>query len=76
MSKLLIILFFIYIFSSVFKRFVSDHDKCYSEMEDNGIAVFGCCSGLFGGSYGTNYLQSSCVDCPYSVLTDEKKEKK
>ena len=76
MSKVFIILLFIYVFSYTFKRSVSDYDKCYSEMEDNGIAVFGCCSGLSGGSYETNYLQHSCVDCPYLVLTDEKKEKK
>lgn len=32
MSKLLIFLAFIYILASVLKIFISDYDKCYSEM--------------------------------------------
>ena len=52
-----------------------DHDKCYSEMENAGIAVFGCCRGLTGGTQHTDYLQENCVDCPYLVLFDKKGER-
>lgn len=74
MSKLLIFLVFIYILASVLKIFISDYDKCYSEMENAGIAVFGCCRGLTGGTRHTGYLQENCVDCPYLVLSDKKGE--
>ena len=56
------------------KIFISDYDKCYSEMEDTGTAVFGCCRGLTGGTRHTGYLQENCVDCPYLVLFDKKGE--
>lgn len=72
MIKLLIILAFIYILVSVLRIFVSDYDKCYSEMEDAGIAAFGCCRGLTGGTRYTGYLQENCVDCPYLVFQDKK----
>lgn len=72
MIKMLIILAFIYILVSVLRIFVSDYDKCYSEMEDAGNAVFGCCKGLTGGTRHTGYLQESCVDCPYLVLQGKK----
>lgn len=75
MIKLLIFLAFIYILVSVLKTFISDYDKCYSEMEDTGTAVFGCCRGLTGGTRHTGYLQENCVDCPYLVLFDKKGER-
>ena len=43
MIKLLVILFLIIPATSILKSFVSDYDKCYSEREDEGYAVFGCC---------------------------------
>ena len=76
MIKLLIFLAFIYILVSVLKIFISDYDKCYSEMEDTGTAVFGCWRGLTGGTQHTDYLQENCVDCPYLVLSDNKGDKK
>lgn len=42
-------------------------DYCYTEMENRGIAVFGCCSGLTGGDELSGYLQCGCVKCPYFV---------
>ena len=74
MIKLLIFLAFIYILAYVLKIFISDYDKCYSEMEDTGTAVFGCCRGLTGGTRHIGYLQENCVDCPYLVLFDKKGE--
>ena len=46
MIELLIFLAFIYILASVLKIFISDYDKCYSEMENAGIAAFNCCCGI------------------------------
>lgn len=34
--------------------------KCYLEHHD----IDGKCYGLAGGDKSTNYLQSSCIDCP------------
>lgn len=43
--------------------------KCYTSMENAGIAIFGCCSGLVGGDRSTDYLQCECISCPYYVDT-------
>lgn len=51
MIKLLIFLAFIYILASVLKIFISDYDKCYSEMENAGIAA------------GMLYWKMACKDC-------------
>lgn len=75
MIKLLVILFLIMPATSILKSFVSDYDKCYSEREDEGYAVFGCCQGLVGGSRNTNYLQEFCINCPYLVLPDKEEKK-
>ena len=75
MIKLLVILFLIIPATSILKSFVSDYDKCYSEREDEGYAVFGCCHGLVGGSRNTNYLQEFCINCPYLVLLDQEEKK-
>ena len=40
-------------------------EACYDEMEGRGIAVFGICNGVTGGDRFTDYLNYSCVDCPY-----------
>ena len=45
--------------------FSDDHDKCYSEMEKKGYAIFGCCCGQSGGDSTTEYLNYDCIDCPY-----------
>lgn len=76
MIKLIILVIFFYILVFVVSWVISDYDKCYSEMEDLGIAVFGCCKGLTGGSKQTGYLQEMCVDCPYYTPVDYKKGEK
>lgn len=75
MIKLIIAFGVIYILVLVLRFFVSDYDKCYSEMENAGIAAFNCCRGLTGGTQHTDYLQENCVDCPYLVLLDKKGER-
>ena len=72
MLKLIVVLLAIYVVGKVVTLFISDYDKCYSDMEAEGVAAFGCCHGLFGGTRHTNYLQESCVDCPYLVLINKK----
>lgn len=44
------------------------HQWCYDRMEERGIAILGCCSGIVGGSKETNYLSEDCCDCPYFTL--------
>ena len=75
MIKLIIAFGAIYILILVLRFVVSDYDKCYSEMENAGIAVFSCCRGLTGGTRYTDYLQENCVDCPYLVLSNNKGDK-
>ena len=75
MIKLIIAFGVIYILVLVLRFFVPDYDKCYSEMENTGIAAFNCCRGLTGGTRHTGYLQENCVDCPYLVLFDKKGER-
>lgn len=58
------------------QHFISDYDKCYSEMEDDGIAVFGCCGGVVGGTRNTGYLSEMCIDCPYYTPINQKEDKK
>lgn len=52
-----LILFIIFI-----KLSQNEYDKCYSGMEDCGIAIFGCCRGGNG---------EKCNDCPYYVDINE-----
>ena len=49
------------------------HEWCYDRMEYDGIAAFGCCSGIFGGDRESNYLSYMCMDCPHLVLPKEVK---
>lgn len=72
MFKLVIVLVIIYTVGKVGSLFISDYSKCYSDMEAEGVAAFGCCHGLSGGTRHTNYLQESCIDCPYLVLINKK----
>lgn len=46
----------------------TDYDRCYSEMESRGIAIFDECYGLSGGTRATEYLSEQCVSCPYLSL--------
>lgn len=43
------------------------YSNCYNQMEDQGIATFGMCSGLSGGDKNSGYLQYQCIGCPYFV---------
>ena len=43
------------------------YSACYDEMENRGIAVMGCCSGLAGGSAATDYLSEGYIGCPHWV---------
>ena len=51
-------------------KYYFSHQWCYDQMEERGIAIFGCCNGVAGGSKATNYLSESCMDCPYFTLVD------
>ena len=46
-------------------RYRLDCERCYSHMEDAGVAVMGCCFGLAGG----DGLDEHCMDCPHLVLS-------
>ena len=74
MIKLIIAFGVIYMLVLVLRFFISDYDKCYSEMENAGIAAFNCCCGLTGGTRYTDYLQENCVDCPYYYRENARKE--
>ena len=52
-----------------------DYEKCYSEMEYQGRACMGCCSGLLGGTKASNYLSETCVECPHLVLINNTERK-
>ena len=71
MIKLIICLICIFLFFKLL-FWANDHDKCYSDMERQGIASIGCCHGVVGGTRNTNYLSERCIDCPYFV--DVRKE--
>lgn len=73
MIKLIVVLVLIMIVIPILKSFISDYDKCYSKMEDDGIAVFGCCRGIVGGTRNTGYLSEMCIDCPYYTSVDSLK---
>lgn len=45
----------------------TEYDDCYSYMEDVGVAVFGLCSGVIGGTEETDFVSEKCIDCPYYV---------
>lgn len=55
-------------------RNLKKYDSCYAKQVYNGRAYKYSCKGLFGGSSATNYLQESCVECPYLVLPAEIRE--
>ena len=43
------------------------HEWCYDRMEADGVASFGCCCGVVGGTRATDYLSEMCCDCPHWV---------
>jgi len=51
-------------------RDIYSREACYSRMEDAGIAIFGCCSGVVGGDSTTEYLAHQCMDCKYWTPVD------
>lgn len=65
MIKLIVVLVLIMLVIPILKSFISDYDKCYSEKEYDGIAVFGCCRGMVDRTRNTGYLSEMCIDCPY-----------
>ena len=68
MIKLAIAIFIMVGLVLFIKLIITDYDKCYSDMEREGYAVFECCGGLTGGTKSTDYLSETCVSCPYLVL--------
>ena len=44
------------------------YDCCYTDMEYRGIASMNCCCGIAGGTYATEYLSETCINCPYLVI--------
>lgn len=72
---LLCILAIAYIFSfAIWWLFAPEYERCYCQMEKNGAATLGVCSGMMGGDKETEYLSYSCIDCPYFVKTIDGKE--
>lgn len=51
------------------KSLIQNHyDSCYTDMEYRGYASMNCCGGTVGGTYATDYLSESCINCPYLVM--------
>lgn len=63
----LLILFIVFAGTIFIGRLKTKYDDCYSYMEDVGVAVFGMCSGMIGGTEETDYVLEKCIDCPYYV---------
>lgn len=64
--KIALLVILVFVFGGILIRgifFTSDYDKCYSEMENCGIAVFGSCCGITD--------EDKCIDCPYFVCIDK-----
>lgn len=49
-------------------RHYFSRESCYTEMGKCGYATMGCCCGRAGGTWATNYLSETCLDCKYLVL--------
>lgn len=52
-------------------RYRLARERCYSYMEDAGVAVMGCCRGVVGG----NGLDEQCIDCPHLVSVQDWEKK-
>lgn len=59
MLKLIFIAFFVLILIFTLWLLTSEHDKCYTNKEYEGVAAMNCCSGEIGNSL--------CNDRPYCV---------
>ena len=46
-------------------RYNWSSESCYNNMEDQGIAVFGMCTGVVSEDRSTEYLSINCIDCPH-----------
>lgn len=73
--KLFVMVIFLGLVCLAIKLCQTEYDKCYSEMEDIGIAVFGLCGGVTGGTSATDYLSEQCVSCPHLSLASINEEK-
>jgi hypothetical protein len=45
-------------------------EGCFKDREKDGIASFGVCNGLVGGTPATEWLQEACIGCKYYGGTD------
>ena len=52
-------------------NYLISKQECYDEMERRGLAVRESCEGVVGGDSSTEYLNYSCIDCPYFVCRKE-----
>jgi hypothetical protein len=73
--QLLVLVIFLGFVCWVINLCKTDYDECYSEMESSGIAVFGECCGMSGGTSSTEYLSEQCVSCPHLCLAPTSIEK-
>ncbi len=46
-------------------KYFFSKERCYTEREKEGVAIFNCCCGVVGGDKETGYLQYGCIDCKY-----------
>lgn len=49
----------------------ASYEYCYRDREYEGIAAFGNCCGIVGGTSNTEYLSEGCIDCPHLCLIDK-----
>ena len=57
-------------------RYNRSLESCYNSMEEQGIAVFGMCTGVVGGDRSTEYLSIECINCPHYTPVPEIKERR
>lgn len=49
-------------------KYLFSRERCYDEMRERGYANQRKCCGVMGGNGFTNYLNESCINCPYLNL--------
>lgn len=67
MIKLIALFALLLIIAVIVWAVTPEYEKCYSEKEQEGYAVFGCCGGLTGETRATGYLSEMCIGCPHYV---------